>query len=129
MSREPLQLEEPITPLAAREDLSYIRRTLETAGHVSSVSGVATAFIGLQALGAVALSTTVAHAPWEGGKLERSPGRLILRLYPDSEGGEFNPKISPEEQRQITGQIELSSSHPVMQKLNPKVFEIGIEFP
>ncbi len=69
MTREPLELEEPLSPLAAREDLSYIRRTLESAGHVSSVSGIATALIGLLALGAAAVNAFAARAPWEGGRL------------------------------------------------------------
>lgn len=61
---------------------------------------------------------------WEGGRLEgpQSPGRFILRLYPDSE-------ISPEEDKQIDGQIPIPSFHQVMQKLNPEVYELGIEFP
>jgi hypothetical protein len=69
MTREPVELEEPLSPVAAREDLSYIRRTLEAAGRVSSISGVATALIGLLALGAGAVNAFLARAPWEGGRL------------------------------------------------------------
>jgi hypothetical protein len=63
---------------------------------------------------------------WEGGKLDRPQptGGLTLRLYPTSDA-----EISPEERKQITGEIQIPSSHPVLQKLNPQVYAMENDFP
>jgi len=60
---------------------------------------------------------------WEGGKLgvlKKGPGRLILRL--DA------PHASAADYKAVRGDAIFSSSHPVMQKLNPRVYSMDFEF-
>jgi hypothetical protein len=64
---------------------------------------------------------------WEEGLLEedlQSSGRVILRL-----GDAANTGLTEEESREVEGDGEFSSRHPVMQKLNPSVYEIVWVFP
>jgi hypothetical protein len=66
-------------------------------------------------------------ASWEGGKLiEVNTATCSARLA-------FEPEASTSETiqnliHQVSGGSEFSSSHPAMQKLNPKVYLIRIEF-
>ena len=63
---------------------------------------------------------------WEQGLLEEDlqiPGRVILRL------GEASNKLTDKENSEVAGDGEFSSRHPVMLKLNPKVYEIVWIFP
>jgi hypothetical protein len=55
---------------------------------------------------------------WRGGKLESVNGRLIVRLYPPS--GAYT--------EEVTGDSDFSSSLPVLQRLNPIVYELIHEF-
>lgn len=53
------------SPRSAREDLAYIRRTLDAAGHLSIVPGKGMVIIGVLALAAVVLTEKVfLGAPW-----------------------------------------------------------------
>jgi hypothetical protein len=72
---------------------------------------------------------------WKGGTLEKKlpgtlekdppgNGRVILRL--DSP---FNTNISGSESAEVAGDREFSSQHPVMQKINPHVYQIIWQFP
>ena len=64
---------------------------------------------------------------WEKGLLEedlQSSGRVILRLGEAKESG-----LTEEESREVAGDGAFSSRHPVIQKLNPKIYEIVWEFP
>jgi hypothetical protein len=64
---------------------------------------------------------------WDKGVLEedlQAPGRVVLRLSEATE-----TKLSEKESREVAGDGEFSSSHPVMQKANPKVYEIVWAFP
>ncbi len=49
----------------AREDLEYIRRTIDAAGRFTAVSGTGLAVTGIVALGAVWLNLRVTGTPWE----------------------------------------------------------------
>ena len=64
---------------------------------------------------------------WEGGVLEQEfqgHGRVLLRLdYSE------NTRVPQEEQNEVTGDRDFSSNHPVMQKLNPTVYEMLWVFP
>ena len=60
---------------------------------------------------------------WSGGWLEtilNHKGRLIVRLLPQS--------LSGPEYAQLMGDREFSSSHPAMQKLNPRVYGLTVTF-
>jgi hypothetical protein len=57
---------------------------------------------------------------WEGGKLERDLESINLRLEPSR-------KASDEDVTQVAGESEFSSQHPIMQKLNPRVYFILVE--
>ncbi len=60
---------------------------------------------------------------WEGGNLAALiKGGLILRLTPDEAG------TNSEEYRAVLGESEFLSSHPAMQKLNPTVYAMDLEF-
>jgi hypothetical protein len=62
---------------------------------------------------------------WQGGLLEAKPrgcGRLMLRLRPDSDA------TGSPEWRQVMGAREFSSGHAAMQKLNPRVYEMLVDF-
>jgi hypothetical protein len=58
---------------------------------------------------------------WEDGKMNNGfgGGRTYLRLHPARPGGN-----SPPEAAQVRGDRDFSSSHPAMQKLNPKVYQM-----
>jgi hypothetical protein len=66
---------------------------------------------------------------WEGGKLEKQfdkRGRVILRLdysYKSIYG------LSEKELHSVDGDQLFSSNNRVMQKINPKVYQIVVEFP
>jgi hypothetical protein len=65
---------------------------------------------------------------WEGGKLERDfekDGRVVLlRLSDQTDSG-----VSGEDAGSVAGDRDFPSSHQVMQKINPKVYQIIVEFP
>lgn len=65
---------------------------------------------------------------WDKGSLEKElnggNGRLFLRLGPPSD-----THVPEEEQSQVLGDSDFSSDHPVMQKLNPKVYQVIWRFP
>ena len=50
--------------LAPRESLLYIRRTLDAAGRLSSISGSGMVWVGILALAAVLVNYAVTGAPW-----------------------------------------------------------------
>jgi hypothetical protein len=61
---------------------------------------------------------------WDGGKLETAPGdrcRVRARLNPESGDEEWR--------RQVLGDTEFSSGHPAMRALDPRVYEIWLEYP
>lgn len=62
---------------------------------------------------------------WADGKLaerEQDRCRLRLRLRPDAAGQQLDSY------QQVQGSREFTSSHPAMQELNPKVYEMWLEF-
>jgi hypothetical protein len=62
---------------------------------------------------------------WEGGSLDsdlQAPGGVVLRLDAPMD------KLTEAESRQIQGDGEFSSRHPIMKKLNPRVYEIVWSF-
>lgn len=62
---------------------------------------------------------------WQGGWLEKEArvcGRLMLRLRPDP------LVVQSQEWRQVGGDSEFSSGHPAMQKLNPRVYDMLVDF-
>jgi hypothetical protein len=66
---------------------------------------------------------------WNGGRLEQelaSAGRLVVNL---NVNGLLNPAITATEYEAITGDRIFPSSHPVLQKLNPRVIGMYLEFP
>jgi hypothetical protein len=66
---------------------------------------------------------------WEGGKLETFKSaqehghRLIVRLTPDPPA-----ETTPDEADRISGDRELLSSDPLIQRLNPKVYDLEYDF-
>ncbi|HEX8141671.1 MAG TPA: hypothetical protein VF553_03690 [Pyrinomonadaceae bacterium] len=66
---------------------------------------------------------------WEGGRLEREFGKddraVLLRLSSDQTYG----GVSDEDASSVLGDREFPSSNPVMQRINPKVYQIIVEFP
>lgn len=52
-------------PRSAQEDLQYIRRTLDAAGHLSIVPGKGLVAIGALAMGATFINLWVTGAPWD----------------------------------------------------------------
>ena len=70
---------------------------------------------------------------FDGGKLERelkSYGVLGLTLVPRMYSqGEYIPKLTPEESEAVLGEKFVSSSNPVLQKLNPYVGSMSLDFP
>ncbi len=52
---------------SAREELAYIRRTLDAAGHLTTIPGRGFVAIGLLALAAVAANLLLTGAPWDTG--------------------------------------------------------------
>ena len=66
---------------------------------------------------------------WNGGRLERalaSAGRLMVNL---GVNGPRDSTITATEYEAITGDQIFTSSHPVLQKLNPRVIGMYLEFP
>ena len=43
--------------------------------------------------------------------------------------GEYIPKLTPEESEAVLGEKFVSSSNPVLQKLNPYVGSMSLDFP
>ena len=58
---------EPLSVEAARENLLYIRRTLEAAGQLTAVPGKHLMGAGLVALAGVAVNVLMTGAPWSQG--------------------------------------------------------------
>jgi hypothetical protein len=62
---------------------------------------------------------------WEEGSLDsdlQAPGGVVLRL------GAPMDKLTEAESREVQGDGEFSSHHPIMKKLNPRVYEIVWSF-
>jgi len=59
---------------------------------------------------------------WGGGKLDAARGRLLVRLEEDRQ------KVTREELESVLGDREFVSSHPVMQKMNPRIYEMIQDF-
>jgi hypothetical protein len=59
---------------------------------------------------------------WEDGSLSKDlaeHGRVVVRLnYRD------RSQIKDDELQQVSGEAEFSSQHPVMQKLNPRIYQL-----
>lgn len=67
---------------------------------------------------------------FQDGRLERELPGLMLTLGPETNNkGEYVPNLSHEESNAVLGEIILPSSHPVLQKLNPRVRFMSLEFP
>jgi len=70
---------------------------------------------------------------YKNGSLEkelRGSGILWLTLYPQTDKqGQFVPKVTEEEYNAVQGDKFLQSSHPVFQKLNPRVAAMRLDFP
>ena len=70
---------------------------------------------------------------WEEGELARKlegRGRLLLRLLPRADkDGETIPRLTPKEYGEVSGDRDISSSHAVMRKLDPAVYNMVFEFP
>ena len=64
---------EPLNLETAREDLQYIRRTLEAAGQFTAVPGKGLMATGLVALAGVAINYLVTGPPWGPGPFPASP--------------------------------------------------------
>jgi hypothetical protein len=69
---------------------------------------------------------------WEGGKLQaalRRRGGLMLTLCPrTNKDGEYVPAVTADEVTAVSGDKEISSSFPVMQKLDPYVCGMSLQF-
>lgn len=67
---------------------------------------------------------------FEGGKLERELLGLVLNLTPriDANGG-YLPKLTAQEYDAVRGEKFVPSNHPVLQKLNPYIVAMRVEFP
>src|SRR5438270_283413 len=59
------QLDEPAPPESVQASLLYIRRTLDAAGRLSSISGSGMVGVGSLALVAVWVNMQVTGAPWQ----------------------------------------------------------------
>jgi hypothetical protein len=62
---------EPQSLEVARENLLYIRKTLEAAGQLTAVSGKSLVIAGVFSLAGVALNKLFTGAPWSGGPYPR----------------------------------------------------------
>ena len=65
---------------------------------------------------------------WEGGKLEpefEKGGRVVLLRLSDRTGH----RVSGEDMMSVQGDSDFPSSNQVMQRINPKVYQIIVEFP
>ncbi len=71
---EPEPMEQAPTYRSPQEDLAYIRRTLDAAGRLSSVSGRGLVLVGFLGLGAVAVNALATGAPWQAGAGTESLG-------------------------------------------------------
>jgi hypothetical protein len=62
---------------------------------------------------------------WRGGRLEKTfrAGKTFLRLTDQTKN-----KVTWREARSVLGDHEYQSNHPVMRKINPRVYEIVLEF-
>src|SRR5690242_11639585 len=69
---------------------------------------------------------------WEGGKLQaalRRRGGLMLTLCPRTDkNGEYVPAVTPDEVNAVSGDKEILWSSPVMQKLDPYVCAMSLQF-
>jgi hypothetical protein len=55
---------------------------------------------------------------------------MLLQLCPKADkDGEIAPRLTPKEHREVIGDRDFSSSHAVMQKLDPAVYDMVFEFP
>ncbi|HEX8772038.1 MAG TPA: hypothetical protein VF735_00445 [Pyrinomonadaceae bacterium] len=65
---------------------------------------------------------------WEGGRLEREFGKdgkpLLVRLSPLT-----GNRVSVEDEASVIGDNDFSSGNRVMQTINPKVYQLIVEFP
>lgn len=65
---------------------------------------------------------------WEGGRLEREFGKdsraVLLRLSPQT-----GQSVSVEDEASVIGDNDFSSGNKVMQRINPKVYQLIVEFP
>lgn len=61
---------------SAREELAYIRRTLDAAGHLTIIPGWGFVAIGVLALAAVAANRLITGAPWDPGST-RDPALVV----------------------------------------------------
>lgn len=59
---------------------------------------------------------------WGGGKLDSARGRLLVRLQEDDK------KLTRKEINSVQGDKGFSSADPVMQKMNPRVYEMILDF-
>lgn len=66
--------------LAPSESLLYIRRTLDAAGRLSSISGSGMVWVGILALAAVLVNYAVTGAPWEAHTLAALSTWAVLLL-------------------------------------------------
>lgn len=67
------------------------------------------------------------HATGNGvlaAELDGGHGRVLVRL--DSP---LRSDVSEKEMSEVSGDRDFSSQHPVMQKLNPRAYEVMWEFP
>lgn len=64
---KPTAVHDAPTLRSPHEDLAYIRRTLDAAGRLSSVSGRGLVLVGFLGLGAVAVNAFATGAPWQTG--------------------------------------------------------------
>jgi hypothetical protein len=65
-------MEEPGSLETARENLLYIRKTLEAAGQLTAVSGKSLMIVGFIALAGVVVNVSITGAPWSAGQHSRS---------------------------------------------------------
>jgi len=65
---------------------------------------------------------------WKGGKLQRELAKngweITIRL-----SDRTNQKLSEKEAESVMGDVEFSSGNRIMQRINPKIYQIIIEFP
>ena len=64
---------DPLNAQMAREDLQYIRQTLQAAGQFTAVPGKSLMLAGVMALAGVACNLLLTGAPWSGGPTSGFP--------------------------------------------------------
>lgn len=73
------------------------------------------------------------HVLFDGGTLDHGTtlfNRLNLTLEPRRENGHYVPKLTKDEEDQVyDGEKVISSTNPVLQKINPLVVVLTMEFP